>query len=95
MSERHRFDPILQVCLGCGVAASTAVDLPAPNCPAYYREIQTRGTTFTVMIRPEDEELFLIREDGVRLLGLAAEAMFELRDAIFEGVRKIREAKGQ
>jgi hypothetical protein len=87
----HRFNILSQVCIGCQLSASDLVDHPklANACPAYYATLGDLRLT----IRP-NEELLIHDASGAPLLHLGQTLMFELRDRIEEGVRKLREAKG-
>jgi hypothetical protein len=67
----------------------------ANACPAYYAKFMDEGEELRLVIRPEDERLTVWRSDGLPKFSLAASAMFELRDHIELGVRRIREAKDQ
>lgn len=87
MSE-HRFEPTMQCCIGCGIAARHAIDAPAPDCPAFYAPITNGGQHFTAVIST-DEHLRVMR-DGVLVLDFDPHAMFALRDAVDEGAAKLR-----
>lgn len=92
----HEFNLLNHICVGCGIAAKDVADQPklATACPAFYARLHDRGTELRLVIRPEDESITCWHSDGMPKFTLDQIAMFELRDAIDEGVRKIREAKG-
>lgn len=102
----HRFDLATQFCLGCGLSAQDLTDPPraarehlataaarVADCPAIYADFPDGNDAKVSVIITPDERMIVERVDGDGrvLLSLGQRAMFELRDAIEFGARRIRD----
>lgn len=99
----HRFDPSTERCLGCDIARSDVADPPRAkgerhataagrtrDCPAVYARIENGGQIFTAIITPAEE--FRLIRNGASILELDQKAAFDLRDAIEDGIRELRDS---
>ena len=85
----HLLDPTTQHCLGCDAPArQIEKDGPHQDCPAFYRRIGSG--TVNVVINTHEQLLVLT---GDAIMTLTQSTMFELRDAIEEGVHELREGR--
>ena len=81
----HMIDPVAKLCFGCGKNARAAALVH--DCPAFYRR---HSDELVIIITPAERLILLAPGRG----GLRFERveMFEVRDAIDEGVRELRES---
>lgn len=95
MTQLHRYDPVTDECLACGIAARDVADEKVRKggerklleCPGF----QASNRAGLVIVTA-DERLCLM-QNGVTVLQLDAGAMFDLRDAIDDGVSYVRRGK--
>lgn len=95
MRREHHLDPLTRYCDGCGKSArdigEEAVgrrkgeEAPSPECPAFYRQIEGALVIITT------KEQLIVRFSGGGGIQCGQHAMFEIRDAIDEGVGELRD----
>lgn len=88
----HLFDPTTRVCVGCARHARDVENEknPAP-CGAVYKEFTTIAEAYTVVVTVDEDLVLLL--NGRTLLKLDGGRIFDLRDAIDEGIDELRNRK--
>lgn len=81
----HHLDPLTRHCVGCGKAARE-ISVIGPKCPAFYADIEG-----ALVIITTKEQLSVRFNGGMGGIQCGQRTMFDLRDAIDEGVRALRE----
>jgi len=84
IANPHHIEPVTKSCLGCGRPEGSCST--EPECPAFYRRLDG----LLIIVTPA--ERLVVCVPGQIALRLTQREMFEVRDTVDLGVKKLRES---